>query len=349
MRKSSKSVQRYIPQYVHNPLRLGLRLLTHREPAARSAALMAIAGIGLAPLDKFLEIRENKLYREPSSSVLPILLVCGPPRSGTTLVSQYLINNLEVDYFNNLSSLFPRSPLYANRLFSRWLKPQVGPYRSFYGKTTSLHGSNDGLYVWDRWLGPDRDRVPDELLQGASDSIVSFFAAMQAQRNLPVVNKANRILAAANLIAPILPNARIICLRRNPVMLAQSLLIAREQLIGSRGIAYGLDAERPPEENPIEDVCHQVEWLNKLIERQHHFVGEDQFKIVDYEEFCRKPAEIIDRLLQEWNLVIKPRHKIDRNLSFAVSKAVRVPQSDFDSLQSRLAHLGSGALDTTSE
>jgi hypothetical protein len=117
----------------------------------------AAAGFGLMPLDLLLRGRERRLCAVAPPSVKPIIIVVGPPRSGTTLVAQYLINTFDVCYLNNLTALFPNSPITANVLFGRMARLGAGDYDAFYGKSRGLSGANDGLYIWDRWLGSDRD------------------------------------------------------------------------------------------------------------------------------------------------------------------------------------------------
>jgi len=239
----------------------------------------------LSPLDKILSRRERKLYSVASKPDKPILLVCGPPRSGTTLLTQYLINSLEVCYVNNLSSVFPRSSLTINRLLSRWIKPRAGDYNAFYGRSTGLAGNNDGLFLWDNWLGYERDVVPANLMANANENLPKYYGALLQQYGLPVVNKVNRLISAADLVAPILPTAKFIILWRNPVHLAQSLLLARELLTGSPEAPYGLNAGAESTGDAIEDVCRQVEFLHELIESQLTRLNKESVLVINYDEF----------------------------------------------------------------
>ena len=56
------------------------------------------------------------LYAKARAPRHPIIIVVGPPRSGTTLVAQTLTHYLNLTYFNNVTSLFPRSPICGNRI-----------------------------------------------------------------------------------------------------------------------------------------------------------------------------------------------------------------------------------------
>lgn len=321
--------QRYVPAYARNPFRLAWQLLTARKPAARSAMWMAAAGIGLTPLDLLFTRAERRIYSQAPASRHPLLLVCGPPRSGTTLVAQYLINNLDVAYLNNLTSLFPRSPIQANRKLGRWVKPRHGDYEAFYGKSRGLAGANDALYLWDRWLGSARNTIPERLEPGADVAMPQFFGALEDLYGQPVVNKVNRLNTCAHLVAEHLPNARFICIRRDPLYLAQSLYIARKRIVGDSSVAYGVQHE-PVSDDPVEDVCLQVRFHDEQSQRQQQRLGAARFEIVAYEKFCENPAGFLDSLLASHSGMTK---RVSGQLAggrFDVSNERRIPKAEFD-------------------
>ena len=283
---------RYLPVNLGNPARLAWQLLTESKSAARSAMWMAAAGIALTPFDLLLQRMERRRYAQAPDSTRPLIIVCGAPRSGTTLVAQFLINHLDVAYLNNLTSLFPRSPISANYLLGRWLRPRPGDYEAFYGKSRGLAGANDGLYVWDRWLGRDRELVPSQVGPGTMEEMREFFASLESFYQKPVVNKVNRLNTCAHLVAGALANARFVCVRRDPLFLAQSLLVAREKIMGTTTSAYGVQ-HHPVSEDPIEDVCLQVKF-HELQIRQQADLCADRFSIVSYERFCEAPGHFLD-------------------------------------------------------
>ena len=330
--------QRYVPAYARNPFRLAWQLLTERKPAARSALWMAAAGIALTPLDLLFVRTERRHYERAPAPHRPLVLVCGPPRSGTTLVAQFLINHLDVAYLNNLTSLFPRSPIHANRRFARWAVPRAGDYEAFYGKSRGLAGANDALYLWDRWLGTAREKVPERLEPGAEARMPQFFGALETLYGRPVVNKVNRLNTCAHLVADIMPNARFICIRRDPLYLAQSLYVARERIVGDPSVAYGVQHE-PVSSDPIEDVCLQVDFHERQARRQRQRLGEDRFAIVSYEEFCESPGGFLDSYLSshgDLKIRVPGKHVQER---FDVSNQRRMPKQEFDRMSGILKEL----------
>ena len=106
-------LQKYVPGHFNNPVGLAVRLVRSGDRAALYAMWTAALGIALTPLDFLLALREGQLYDDAPEPDLPIVLVCGPSRAGTTLAEQVLIATTRPVYLNNLTSLFPRSPIIA--------------------------------------------------------------------------------------------------------------------------------------------------------------------------------------------------------------------------------------------
>ncbi|HSR92151.1 MAG TPA: sulfotransferase [Gemmatimonadales bacterium] len=291
-------LHRFIPAQFHDPVGLTKRLIKSHDPAAFFAMRLAAAGPVCAPLDFLLEPFERRAYQSAPPRRLPVILVCGPPRSGTTLLLQALIQNLPVAYFDNLTALFPRSPITANRLFSRFISRSPMGFRSYYGRTEHLSGSNDGLQLWDRWLGADRSHAPSELSPEQREAMVRFFNAFEAWSGRALVAKNNNLNASASLVAEALPDSYFLCLAREPVFLARSLLRARMEIHGREDLGYGLSPENT-RDDPVEDVCHQVLFHSKLALEQKARIGAARFQLVSYEGFCRNPGATLKFVTEE--------------------------------------------------
>ena len=281
-------MHRFVPAEFHDPVGLTKRLIGSRDPAAFFAMKLAAAGPFCAPIDLLLESFERRAYRAAAPRRFPVILVCGPPRSGTTLLLQALIQNLPVAYFDNVTALFPRSPITASRLLHRFPRPPAG-YRSYYGRTDHLSGTNDGLQLWDRWLGADRTHAPSELSPEQKQEMVRFFNAFEAWSGRPLVAKNNNLNASASLVAEALPDSWFLCLAREPLFLARSLYRARLQIHGRDDMGYGL-MPNGTQGDPIGDVCRQVLFHVRLAQEQQARIGADRFHLVSYEGFCRDPS-----------------------------------------------------------
>ena len=299
----------YLPSNVRHLSGVLKEVLLSRDAAAYSALGRSVLGILLSPVDIALSPFEQKRYCGAGQPQKPIIFVCGPPRSGTTLMQQVLLQCCPLSYFNNLSAVFPRSPIIANEWFCKFIKKRTIDFQSFYGHTRSLSGPNDGLHLWDRWVGEDRNFFPKHLKDNQSaEHMRRFFAAWQAMSGRGIITKNNRLNGFAHLIHPVLPGALFLCMRRSPIDLAQSLLIARKRITRDLGIPYGAvgaeySSERIPND-PIADVCRQVRHYELIAAEQEANVGSEHFWVVPYESFCLNPASWMERISARLNITL---------------------------------------------
>lgn len=335
-------LHRFVPANFNNIIGLTRRLLFEGKTAGRMAMLYSLGGLLLTPLDLLLQIFEKRLYRNAPQSRLPQLFVCGAPRSGTTVVAQTLIRHLPVYYFNNLTSLFPRSPIMANRLFGRFLQLDQSkiPLDSFYGRTTRLSFPNDALYLWDRWTGTDRKKIPESLSLETQQDIIRFFNAVEAHAGRPLLNKNNSLNTYAALIAAILPDACFICLDRDPLYLAQSHYVARKFIHGDEHISYGIRGNIPAAEDPIEDICRQVLFHKDRIRQQEELIGADRFVILSYEDFCARPAYWVSELSQRLLGHTLDSHRLEQELPpLRAANKRKIEADTFQKIEDTLAGL----------
>jgi hypothetical protein len=290
-------IRRFVPKHIKDP-GVALRMIRSRDPAAWFTLATTGAGLLLAPLDRLLEPFERRRYARAQPPHKPLVFVCGAPRTGTTLVSQVLIKNLPVSYFNNLTAIFPRSPIVANRLFGRFIGRHVN-YRSYYSKTVHLSGPNDAFYIWNRWMAEDESGMRCVLMEEQADDMVRFFGAYERAFGRPVLSKNNSLNTRAQAIANVFPNAHFICMNRDEAYLAQSLLKARQVIQGD--VNSSLWVDNPDKSavqagNYVEDVCDQVLFHQRKIAEQQRLIGPERFWIVRYEDFCADPAGLVERV-----------------------------------------------------
>jgi Sulfotransferase family len=292
--------QRLVPRNFHDPTGLAWRLLQSREPAAYFAMVSTVLAALAVPFDRLLAGVERRRYAAAPAPTLPILVVVGAPRSGTTVVEQTLASHLPVTFFNNLTAIFPRAPLVANQLMGRWFDASPGS-ESFYGRTAGFGRPNDALHLWDRWLGTDRYALPDRLPPQAQEEMRRFFGAYQAVYGRPILNKNNALAPRVDLITDALPTAHILFVWRSPAFAVQSILGARRVIQGDPELPYGVGDPAytpPPGRSPdyVEAVCAQVLFHDRRMREQEHALGPDRFTAVSYEGFCEAPHALVARV-----------------------------------------------------
>jgi hypothetical protein len=329
---------RTIPTTFKDPFGLAGRVLRSRDRAAYFALALAASCVAATPLDLLLAFIERRHYARARPPHRPVIFVTGAPRSGTTVVSQVLLHHLPVTYFNNLTQVFPRAPIVANRIFGRLLRWQAPSYQSFYGRTWGLAGINDGLHLWDRWWGPSRYVVPERFDPRTADDLVRFFGAYEAAFDKPILDKNNALATCASLIARTLPTAHFVCVQRDPAFAVQSILVARERIQGSRTVPYGVeDPGRMPSGDPIEDVCAQVLYHERKAEEQRREIGDRRFWIVRYEDVSQEPYRIVERVADEILRVPIDRGALSERLPpLRNMDRVTLPRTEFDRIETTL-------------
>lgn len=288
------------PDQVHNPI--GLVLRTLRDGGRSGRAAVAQAGLALAanPIDRALERQEHTVHPAAAAPTKPVIIVVGPPRSGTTIVAQTIARRLPVSHLTNLTAMFPRAPLSAARFFR--IHPDAAAVSgvSHYGRTASLGDHNDALPLWDRWLGGDRSSLTIDLSPEQRRQLQRFFGTYEQTYGRAVVAKNNNLIAHADTIGAALPTAVFLCMTRDRLELAQSLLIARRQITGDERVPYGLHPDRAnADADVLVDVARQIDFYDELAARQLGRLGPDRFRMVSYDDFCNDPARLLHTLAVE--------------------------------------------------
>lgn len=298
------------------------------------------------PLDYCLKPLEHSLLAKDHEIDLPLLLVVGPPRSGTSLVHQVLASCLDVGYFTNFNAMFRRSPLVAVKYFQNRFEPGVITGENLYGNTSGFRGVNDAFHVWNRYLGRERYDAMSSLDGSTAREMCQFFQAWTNITSKPLLNKNNRNLACATLLAELLPKAHFIGVRRNPIYVAQSLLLAREWVQGDRRIGWGLnsiDASTSERElDEVQAVCHQVAVNERLFDRQRNAIGSDRWTDVSYEAFCEAPQDIVRQAISMHpSIKLRSSQRIDTLRPFENTNQDRLAQEEIDRIQGLLADVSS--------
>ncbi len=290
-------VHRFVPAHFRDPIGLTKRLIATRDPAALFAITAALLGMAATPFDLLLSPLERRKYDSAPPSSLPQIFVCGGPRTGTTCAVQFLAQHFPFSYFTNLSSLFPRSPITAQKLVPGVMKLNRQPAHNFYGRTTGFSGMNDALYVWDRWLGEDRQHPHFEINAETAEEMQQFFAAWEAAFPRALLAKCNSLNSIAHLIADILENSYFICITREPRYMAQSLYQARLLINGTIAKPYGLvSPETSDLDDPISSICKQILYHQNLANTQAERLGSERFFVTSYEELCSKPEVLLNHV-----------------------------------------------------
>lgn len=319
-----------------NPLGLVYRMLTSGKRAAWSALFREGLGKLAIPLDMLLSVSESKKLKATTNESFPIVLIVGPPRSGTTLIYQVLGYSLDVTYPNNLGGLLPRSPITASRIATK----RRAEFQNFYGQTARMSGPNDAFHIWNRWLGSYRYTARMDLSEAEVEEMQRFFQTWTATHKKPFLNKNNRNAECANMLAESLPSSYFIAVRRDPVCVARSLIKAREVVQGDKTVGWGLQCqEEHSNEDPlgyVHDVCDQVQKNDQSLTDQLSKIDPQRVIEVTYESFCNDPDECIRQIADRIpGLALRPEARQFGPDEFQQSTSQRLTESEENIIQNR--------------
>lgn len=324
-----------------NPLGLVFRMLKSGKRAAYAALLHEGLRIAARPIDSLLKGKEQRLINSAAPSSLPVVLVVGAPRSGTTLVYQTLARYLDVSYVTNMTSMFPRSPISASRMLNWIPKRDTADFQNFYGQTARLHGPNDGFSLWNNWLGDDRYVPRTDLNESEQHTLRQFFYAWNNTFGKPFLNKNNRNTGCLDLLSRAIPQASVVVVRRNPLLVAQSLIKAREQVQGDKAVGWGLHSHSSntvaDSLSYVDDVCDQILEIEKQLDDQLQHVPAKRIVEVTYEGFCEDPGSSLRWIAKQIpGLQLKESLIANELKSFEASARITLSEAEQQRLLSRL-------------
>jgi Sulfotransferase family len=248
----------------------------------------------------------------------PPIFIVGPPRSGSTLLYQLVVQRFEVGYLSNRHCRYYGAPSLVER---RTRTSPPGELASRYGRTSGPDAPSECPEYWYRFFRRTPQYVPREEMPERQRR--RFRASVRA-----FGDAAGRPLAFKNLIcalrlgpiADALPEAVFVRIRRDLLATATSLLAGRKELYGDYGHWW---SSEPPEIDrlrrlpPHEQVVEQVRSVDALIDSALDDVGADRFNELTYETLCEDAPAALSRIaaLAERNgFTLAPRMEVPSSL-----------------------------------
>jgi hypothetical protein len=271
---------------------------------------------------------EGRLLRRFDGPVHPSLFILGLPRSGTTLVYQYIVHRLPVAYLTNGADKYAQFPCLVTGGRRLAYGRDRSSFQSRYGKVPGPVAPHEAGAVWGRFFGfHDYVRL-DEIARDDILTLQRILACVEWMfGDAPFVNKNVKHLLRLPVLASIFPEARFLIVNRNLEDVALSLLRGR---YANMGTASDFWSVRPPNAEelvdlpPHEQVPRQLLALKDRLRHDVRSIADDRAFFVDYEAFCDTPDRLIDRISSTLGVEPDPdRQRIDR---FSISR--NEPETD---------------------
>jgi len=258
----------------------------------------------LEDLNRYLREREIREYGDYNIHY-PFLFVIGPPRSGTTLLSQVLAHCLDVGFINNLAARFWKAPVTGIRL-ARTVLDTGSPYSfsSTFGSTENLNDIHEFGYFWRDWLKKESfENIRDaRQIENKIDwnGLRTTLANMQAEFGRPMLFK--NIFGSYHIskLNEVLEQTLWIYIERDPLDTAVSILRARKKYYDDPNNWWSY---LPPEYEKIIDldywhqIAGQIHYLKKFYHREM-----DQLEAtgrglrLSLRDLCHDPRSILEKV-----------------------------------------------------
>lgn len=249
----------------------------------------------------------------------PILFIVGTPRSGTTLLTQWLADLNLFSFPTNFVSRFYSNPYFGylvqEMLFNKDfayknelnLITKNEDFKSDVGKTKGALAPHEFWYFWrEHFTFTDIPIANSEFMQRANfktfeneiHKIQSFYKRPFFLKSLII----NWYIESfyKNIKKPI-----FLYIKRNVLDNAQSLLDIRKRYLGNEDLWFSfkpLGFDKLEKQNNYTQVVGQVEFTNRDIELQLQSIPEKNKIEIDYEKFCINPSAYYKQLKDKLNL-----------------------------------------------
>jgi hypothetical protein len=271
----------------------------------------------LKEINSVLESAEKKLLQNFLAPKYPTILIIGAPRSGTTLILQWLARTGYCAYPSNLLSRFYGAPCIGAKIQQLLTAPEYNfrdeildftgelSFESDLGKTKGALAPNEFWYFWRRFIPNTEPQYLDEaaLKLINSKKFLAELAAIEAVFDKPFAMKGMILQFNIEFLNNIFDKVLFLFIRRHPFYNIQSLLKARVSFYGDMKKWYSVkpvEYEALKELSPYEQVAGQVYFTNRAIENGLKRIDPKRYLQLGYEEFCINTKGAFDSIVYKF-------------------------------------------------
>ncbi|CAB3650511.1 MAG: sulfotransferase [Achromobacter pulmonis] len=261
----------------------------------------------VAQMNQLLLPAQAALERDAPEPAQPIVLVIGAPRAGTTLAGQMLAATGGFAYASNFLARFWQTPA-VGAIIEQALKIRDNDgidFSSTHGVTKGWSNSHEFGYYWSAWFdrGQATHRLtPAQLAQIDAVAVRRSLGALEAVRQLPFVFKNNTwCTLQASYLAQTLPTSLFVVCRRNPLFIAQSILMARRERYGDEKQWWSVRPstyETITQYSPHQQVVFQALEIQREMDDELRQVAPHRLIHAPYERLCAEPRHIIAEVVE---------------------------------------------------
>lgn len=315
---------------------------------ARDDRLTAV----LSELNGMLQNMERPLAAKPQ---FPIVFIVGCPRSGTTLMMQWLASLGVFAYPSNLVARFYGNPYVGVRiqqaLHTYDSKKQIfphsevdGEFSSSYGHTVGALAPSEFWYFWRRFFHFGDIQKLDDIESNRHDlqGFAQELALMEQAFAMPLAMKAMIVNWHLPELYQLFDRCLFIDVSRDARDNAESLYCSRKNFFGDYSKWYSF---KPPEYTwlkevtPLQQVAGQVFFTRRAVDSGLAQIPSTSVLRVSHEEFCESPAVVYSALAEKLQHLGCEMPTYPGQQQFKKSSVSRLQLSERETISQYLAYL----------
>lgn len=279
----------------------------------------------LLEINSLLKPVEYKCVQRLSKPKLPVILIIGNPRSGTTLLNQWLAKTQLFGYPSNIVSRFYDAPYigaYLHKIFidfddnTELFSDKSLIYESKLGKTHGPSAPHEFWYFWKRFFKfKEIQKLTDkELATIDVKTLMKELAGLEEVFKKPLLFKAVMLNWHIPYLCSILEKPLFLFVKRNELYTMHSLYKARKEFFGSVEQWYSF---KNPEyvwlrqKDVYEQLAGQIVFTNRYIEQDLSDMSSGKRIDIEYEKFCQNPKyyyELIKEVLADLGYILEDQN-----------------------------------------
>jgi len=254
-----------------------------------------------------LKVLERRRIGQGVEVEAPQFLITGLPRTGTTLVYQYIVHRLHIAYFPNKVGDYYETPCTITALSKRFFSPYCSDFQSRYGKVSGVMAPREAGAFWLRFFDIhhyiDHTQVESrdvEIIRRTIACIQHIFG------DVPFVNKNVKHMLRIDALKMIFPGVVFIIVERDLADVALSIWEARQKNFGDVSNWWSVrpsNYEQLKILPPVEQVAFQVTALQERLKQDLSAFPAESLLYLHYQDFCRNPEGIIQRIKERFPLI----------------------------------------------
>lgn len=264
----------------------------------------------LEEVNNVLQVYDESLYIDDSIR-FPFIFTFGPPRSGTTLLTQLLAHCLDTGYINNFMARFWKAPITGIRLSNIFFDTNsFTAFTSDYGSTEHLLDVHEFGYFWRSHLKKHSFESIKKAKESENkidwESLYQILANIQREFGKPVLFK--NILGAYHLgrFRKLLDKVIYVYIKRDSLDTAVSILDARKKYYDDPNTWWSYvppEYEKIIEEDYWTQIAGQVFYLQKFYDEELTRFHSDHVVQTTYKELCQTPHTVLEKVIQSYEAI----------------------------------------------